>query len=88
VDPPVKQEAGKSFDPLMPDPTPVAEVLLPTDSAKRLSLEQTPRSPSLDEMVANTLEPMIKTTGNDLDLTRWKFRKKFTSVIYRRNKIV
>jgi len=27
-----------------------------------------PRLPSLDEMVANTLEPMVRTTGNNVDL--------------------
>ena len=54
----------------MPAPTPVTEIF-PAASTTTAAANDTatPKSPSLDEMIVNTLEPMVKTTGNSIDLS-------------------
>ena len=70
IDPPKRLESEKSAPALLPDPTPVSEVSgSPVEASPEPVVEQTTRSPSLDEMVSNMLEPMLKTTGNDIDLS-------------------
>jgi hypothetical protein len=64
VDPPSKPEVAKAVDSTLPAPVPVTEV---PATAVSSAMEKM-RSPSLDEMVANTLEPIVKTTGHDIDL--------------------
>ena len=51
-------------------PTEISNSVSSTSNEIPASSEQNKmRSPSLDEMVANTLEPMVKTTGNNIDLS-------------------
>ena len=54
----------------LPAPTPVTEILpAAIVSTSVANGSPTPRSPSLDEMIANTLQPMVQTTGNSIDLS-------------------
>ena len=67
---PKSLKAEKSLPAGLPDPTPASEVSLPSaEGAPEHVEEQKIRSPSLDEMLASTLEPILKPTGNDLNLT-------------------
>jgi hypothetical protein len=51
-------------------PSEVSQSVSATSNEIPASSEQTKmRSPSLDEMVANTLEPMVKTTGNNIEMS-------------------
>lgn len=76
IDLPKKLGTEKSVEPTLPAPVAASEVVLPGEAGNGRKYEQM-RSPSLDEMVANTLEPMVKTTGNDIDLTRDLYLKTF-----------
>ena len=67
----------KLFQDSIPSPVPASKLgesasdpaLTGNEQDVQLEASRMPRLPSLDEMVANTLEPMVKTTGNNVDLS-------------------